>query len=1486
MRAKTIQRLGILIAILGIIGGTAIWAHKYQLSKMSSYVATKAQLAEQNGDFAEAERLYQQHVEVLSDDAETNIKYADMLSKSGTLNKQQEALALYNDILKLKRLRGRYDLVRKRVDLEVKLKRFSDARSDLLILLDGAKDDGELWFLMGKCSEAEKDEATAQRSYDNAIKSKNRAPEYLEAYQRLASLLRKKPGQEKQADQLIEQMVSSEPHNYKVYLERGRYRSAQAQAEGEPGSYRDVQTQQEAERKRSQLLEAACSDLRKAAELAPYVPEVVVELAKAVNAGKSGRTEARLILEKGLKAAPQSVELYEALATLELQDGHSDKAVETLERGLEARRDSVNLHLILADVLARGGDTGKLRLHIEELRKLGLHSRYIQYFMAYYYVNLHQCEKARQVLIPLLAETGPRHPLAVPINLLLARCYSELGETQMQQDAYSRAFFSDSGDVRLKLEYIQTQIRQGDLDGAIKGYRELKEKVSQVRLPFAELLIARNRQRAASEQEWMEVERLIEDAAKAAPESVTPVLLRADMMLARDRTKIAEARELIQKARKRFPKNVELWNAEARILSGLWEPQANPFGKDRKVEEALAFLNEAERQLGDSVELRLQRARLWTAKTGSEVTPALNELAQKADAFSKPDRRKLLNGLAEQLVRRQDLEGASRLWSQLAEDDPDDIGLRRNLLELAFQIGNKDEIEKNIKQIERIEGREGIQARYWNVQYLIWQIARTGDDKIRQEKRAQARASLSELRLRRPDWPVIPVRLAELDEQELRDEKDLNNEQKREKQQSIVNAYIEAIDLGEHGSAVVRKVVQLLFDLGKADEALALFNRISAESPLAGDLARRLGEAAFEHQDFRRAEEIARKTVATNPDSFQDRWWLVLILWASGDQAAAEQELKKAVELGKDDPDRWFRLVRYMLITRQPEKAEQAIQEAEKNLPRAKAPLALAQYCKLMGDAFQDVKNEAAKAKWYEEAEKWYEKDRVAKPNDLVSTRRLVDFFIETKQLGKAESLLNTVLKQNSGKSSDFAVWATRMLALTRAAGADPTRLKEALSLDDPADLRLLVQVLEAQRTPEHRQRAIQVLQSLVDKNVATDEDRFLLARLTAASGDWPAARKFYRDLIVRTDKGRGLETFSRRPAYLFQFASDLLEHCRAEKDHRAGNKEDLVEAENVIGKLRKLQPDSFDVLALEVEGYKLQDQVDRAVELIAGFANRSSLPQGIYRLAQMAERLDRPKVAERLYKEIISRWPNLSQGAVWLAGFLGRRGQVKEALDLLEPLWANATNPGLLAMESMKVVLGASVTQNPSSQDPTQISRVSGWLERALAKNPKSEILALDLGNIREQQGLYAEAEELYKQAVTNGTRGGVACNNLAWLMTLYDGKATAALEYINQAIELGGPTSDFLDTRSVIYLALGDNQKAIKDLEGAIKDLESTAKADPAASAKLFHLAQAYLAAHDKEKAKRAFEAAKAKGLVASKLHRLEEPVYRNIVKELGMK
>jgi tetratricopeptide (TPR) repeat protein len=607
------------------------------------------------------------------------------------------------------------------------------------------------------------------------------------------------------------------------------------------------------------------------------------------------------------------------------------------------------------------------------------------------------------------------------------------------------------------------------------------------------------------------------------------------------------------------------------------------------------------------------------------------------------------------------------------------------------------------------------------------------------------------------------------------------------------------------------------------------------------------------------------------------------ILLKEGRRADAEVELRKAADLAKNDPNRWITLVRFMVFTRQLVKAEQDVRSAETNLPQA--PLALAQCCDLVGQGYEEANTKDAMKKWYAEAKKWYEKALAAQPDDLSIRYALTEFFRRTKQVSEARSQLDAILKQSPGaKRKDIVAWANRIRALMAASDPNPQEVRKALSYfegktdKDPEDLRALVQVLNAQRTPEHRKRAIEILESLTAKKPANSEDQFLLAQLYELGHDWPKARATYDELSLQLKNPRDLESLSRRPFYLGAFAEGLLQH------HRLGETQELAKAQRLIDEIQKLQPDAPSTLILQVELDWANNRLESAAKRIEDYAARPQpTPQVLGTLANLAEgKLGQFDLAEKLYRQLaaLSAAP---QGKLMLALFLSRRDHRKEALDVLEPLRANADEIDNVVVACTDVLLSGK-----DEPDPAQLNRGSGWLEQALKQKPGSIVRLVSLANLREQrQKRYQEAEELYRSVIKLGEgnpspgdlkRIAVSYNNLAWLMALHDRKGREALLYINHAIKLSGPLSDFLDTRGILYLTVGDIQQAIADLEKAATLAPSPSKD--------FHLAQAYLAAKNKEKATQSWNAAnKVKGWEQTRLlHPLEKEAYQNVLTELG--
>ncbi len=1507
MSAKTVKRLAILIGILSLVGGAGFFRHRFQVEKLGRSVLRQAERAEQAREFATAEKLYEEHAQIFPEDVDAELKRADAILKADpSSSRQNEALRIYSAIVG--RYPGHEQARRRRMELKVELGRLvsspqSDdgADVDLQVLLQEHKQDGHLLFLQGQCYEAAEKFQEAAENYKKAAKheapkpnapahqapedkaARYKAPEWIEASQRHATVLRDRLEDPGKADQAIDAMVNQEPENYEVYLARGRYRFAGAKGDSKKA-----------------LLADAREDFEKARQLAPGEPKIYLELAKIAEQA-SGPDEARRILDVGLKAAPTSIALYQSLANLELRTGRLDDAVQVLRNGVKSIPAARSLHWVLADILARRGETDKLRKEIEDLELLGYLPIALQYLKAHYFYNINDFSKARANLAPLQLRKDLTPEYKVQINMLLAQCYNHLGDAEMEEDANRRVLRADPHNVNARLATIATLVKQGAIEAAIEECQAVVDRAPQVRADLARLLIARNRRQPESQRDWAVVKRAIDDTAKAAPESIVPVILEAEALLAQD--KAHEAADILEKAVARFPKSVEVRMAQAHLLRVL-----------NRFDEAQKLLDRARDDLGDRVDLRLARAHLEATRTGPEVVKALNSLAENTQAFSKGDRRKLLEGLSLELVRQQDFKGAAVLQSRLADEEPNDLKLRLSLLDFAFQTATRGgidgdsqefergraEIAENIRQIERIEGSDGLQSGFSHLRFFVWQAAWSNDKTQQEAFRTQARELLKKLSSRRADSPWIPLALADLEEQELKQalkEQKLGPGDIREREETIVNHYLHAIHFGRSDLSLMRRAVDLLFKTNRGIEAVALLNRLPAESQLIGDLEQRAEQIALEQKDFQRAEQIARTAVEANPADFQARYRLVRILQESGRQADAESALRSAVDFAPGDPNRRIALVAFLVNTKQAEQAEQAVRDAAKAIPPSSVPLTLAQCCHILGQFYgTTMLDDAKRTAWYGEAKSWYERALAVQPNDVSIKRSLTAFLLDTHQRDQAKSRLEAILKQGPAtETTGTYAWARRTLALIRASDTDLNEVRRALSLfesndpvtpgqegktlEDPEDLRILAKVLDQQgrvpdvRIPLYRKRAIEILESLTDQKVANSEDEFLLAQLYDVSGDWPKALDAFRDLILRTKKAQDLETLNRRPSYLDRFAEGLL------RRRGPGESHELTEAQEIVNELKHLQPDEPRTLVRQVEIYRAENQLDSAAQLIDEWAGRQNWPPALQEvLASVAEKFGQLAPAEKLYRQLAAL--PAPRGTLLLAQFLGRHDRVKEALDICEPLWNN--NAGIVAVGRTCVDVVLSGKEKP---DPAQLDRVCGWLNHAVDQpqnRPAKTLFLLYVGVIRERQELYQKAKDEYESAVKVGERNGLASaySCLAWLTVLMDGNLQDALKHINHAIGLDGEKPDFLDTRGVIHLKMGEIRNAIVDLDKANTTRPSACES--------FHLAQAYLKSGNKEKAREKLETAKALGLPgvgqSGGLHSLELADYKKVLTELG--
>ncbi|TKB82701.1 MAG: tetratricopeptide repeat protein [Nitrospira sp.] len=135
-----------------------------------------------------------------------------------------------------------------------------------------------------------------------------------------------------------------------------------------------------------------------------------------------------------------------------------------------------------------------------------------------------------------------------------------------------------------------------------------------------------------------------------------------------------------------------------------------------------------------------------------------------------------------------------------------------------------------------------------------------------------------------------------------------------------------------------------------------------------------------------------------------------------------------------------------------------------------------------------------------------------------------------------------------------------------------------------------------------------------------------------------------------------------------------------------------------------------------------------------------------------------------------------------------------------------------------------------------------------ALALAPKSSALQIKLGIASLRQRRWAQAEELFQQALTGNPKAADAWNNLAWMAVERNQDLDDAVEWGRKAIDLQPKNAGYHDTLGWVYRARGELTRAAAQFRKAVE-------LDPKDPVIQYHLGLVYAEQESPEKAKAAF-------------------------------
>ncbi len=1372
-------RLTVVLLVLGLVFVVGVYfVHGYQLVRNADVFKREAdkyledaEAADKAKDTDAAEEAYRKGIQNLSWYVRLKPKEYDSMERLGMLlaDRAKDSRSFsqaFSTLESLLRMQPDRQAARRRVvNMAIQAKLYQAAKEhlrDFLVPQTPKDKQSELWQLLGQCNAETGETDLAVENYKQAIEL---SPKNIEAYAPLATLLRHRLGRTREADELMERLVTANPDSYKAHLSRGVY-------------LKNIEANNDAFREATEAL-----------KLAPDDREVLL-LAVSCYITQKDIEKARECAARALKLYGDDVEVYIAVSQVELAAGDRAKSIEAVQQGLRATKRQPQLLWRLATLLVDGNQLKEGQQVVEELRGTAWQKPLVDFLAARIEFAQQHWLAARETLERIRGSLGMWPLVQCQADVLIGHCYGKAGNRDQQVEAFRRALKTNPSSAPALAGLVDALMAQGKVDEALYVYSQLSKvgKLTPAMLiPKVQMLIQQNLKRPMAEQNWSDAEKVLDQIQKLDPEAIQVPILRAKILGLQNRT--SEAEQLLKNAIAKNPKN-DLLRGELAQLS-----------KDPK--EIQSILDDWEKHSGDTVEQRLAQAQTVVRLKGSNAGDELRKLSENVDHFSDAQRLQLWSGLVNAAMQGGDLTLARKLCQQIADKEPNSIQVRYMMFDYAMYANDESGMEQALKEIERVNGQDP----FWLCGKAIMLTMGSKNAPPDSASLDEALKKLAQAREIRPTWSRLPVVMATIYDRQGNTDKALAE-------------YLNAMEMGERSPGPVRRTIQLLFVKQRYSQADRLLRELEKQQvPFTPEMTRATVEVALQLGDFDRALEKAKTISTSESKDYQEHIWYGDVLNIIGRHlkaqgrtkegaellAEAETSFRRAVDLEPTKPGTWISLVRFLMSVDKDDEIEKVMVEAEAKIPKKERALGLAQCYEAM------KKNETAQDQ--------YELALAATPNDPATVLAVADFYCRNGNTKPAETLLLRIIGREVASKDSEVASARRQYATILSQRGGYQNLEKARDLIDKnlaspesttMDIRIKAALDADAPQRERRDEAIHTYEKMVQDQVASESDRFKLAQLYLRVNMQEKAFNILRKLIAASpDNGRYLATYIAALLENNQISTAREQVDRLEKIYPNQFVSVSLRAEALVA--RDKAPEAFELLKAFVDKPNAQP-ADRNVRVFAIAQKLEGLAKRLTNRAQttMADLFLRE--AESLYRTYVEQ----NSGTDWvLVAYYARQGRIDEALDLLDRTWDSNSPPVLAQVCSLFIQDGIA--------GPEQLQRVGRIAKKAVAQFDRPIPLLLVMADIYGRQGHYSDAETIYREVIKKNATNIQAMNNLAVLLALQGVRLDEAVRLINQAIEIAGPLGAILDSRALIYLAKGDLKKAQADMNEALADAES---------------------------------------------------------------
>lgn len=1383
--------LKLLVTFL-LIGGGLFAAHEFQSGRALDALRRQSEKAAAEGKMDRAVSYMRQYLELRPDDHDAAVRCGDLVvERDPSIQGLSSAYFLYDKVVR--ESPDRDDVRRKLADLSVRMGRYADGMSHAQALLEKHPEDSLLWEQLAACQAGLNKPDDARISYEKAL---TLAPSHIATYDRLAQLLSKQIGLPGEAELIIKRMIEENPRQPEAYLSRARYYRA------------------------ANKLGDAQKDAEKLLALSPNNADGQLMLAELLQ--MKGETEkARSLLTDGSTAHPEDARFCLNRAWIEMDLGNFTLATAFLEEGTQRFPNDLELLTTLGNLYAEEVATDRVQAIIAKLEAHRAPPTDMAFIRGRLAMQQGKWTEAMQLLEPLKADTVNVAGMSVRLNLLLSICHDHLGDRDAQLQDLKRVLEIDATQQAARAQLAMIATNDGRFGDAVKEYNIICQSPYAslaTRVTLGEFLIARAKTISDGEA-WAGVIEYARQLAKRYPQSNMPVLLLADAMSAAH-----QPEEAIKMLREQCGKN----STDARVWARLAEVTAQVEG----IHSGFGILDEALSLVGDSVDLRLTKARLWAIDWQPGGEERVRSLAEGVRVFPEAEQVRLFAGLADICECLHDWQGLKTMQLHISDLMPRDVGIRRALLESALAEGDESLASRMIKELKAMEG----------VASVTVAVAEAGEA-LRKLKGVEITEPLRELvkqlLQQNPDRADVQLLAGRVAEREAATERAQKH-------------YDRALELDGSNLRTYETRLGFLMRSGQDEAARKMAAILAVDPRLSNDRFRALIEVATEGIPVSRLEGFFTWFMPIADEQPIGRFWAIRIAEKRGIKGAAKKFAPAAPKANAKSVDEWVARVQLALAD--------GIAQAKAVLGMARGALPESSYRIVCAELGPD---------WHP----WFDGhgDQRADMQAELMVMRVRNRTDDAKKLLE-------LFAADAKTSPEDAAWANKNLSMIAAVrgNADAKMqaiqdlLKQTTAPKTIPQMRSRVDALAVATSQPARQdrdellaEAVTLMKQVVASPESTLNDWAQLGRCCWLSNDHKGTQEVLRHLM-QADSGNLVRT----AAYVDELTST------------EGAKTSTPELESLLVKL-EISPDPRAVL-VAAKVYMLADQPAKSLEVFDRFVRGAAGGQeSAVRTRQAVESLDNltrfaisrkltgaRSLRSALLEKYLRVLPGNADVAVRMASFLAFDNAPGEALDLL-------TRAGGTVQAKGKILAGLAALRC-SSSEAKQYDLVHGWLDEAIHADPRDVQLHLLEADWHLLRNDYPGAEAAYRGALKVDPRSVVALNNLAWIMAPRRESADESLGLVEQAIEIAGKTGDLLETRARIKITRGEYEQGLEDLNTAIGQSPN--------SLRYFLRALVLLKEEKEADALRDFKEARTRGLDTKMIHPTDLEVYKVLSAKVG--